>query len=145
MTMILDLFPQPDYCAFSNANNTPANRLPECSPTDWGVMIVGLLGWAVIFLLLGLFFAYCWKEQTKQIERRRQGTDYRSRAYQLEFTRMKRVIYRERGRYCSVCGSTHRVEMHHILPRARGGQNTPSNLIPLCHRHHELMHGRRFG
>jgi hypothetical protein len=136
--MTVFAFGQPDYCA----------SMPQaggCEPVSWQTMTVGIIGWAAIFLLIILFFAFCWKCQTRQIERWKGGTDYRTAAYKQEFERQKRVVYKQRGRRCAICGSTDRVEMHHITPRAKGGQNNISNLLPLCHRHHQAMHGRRFG
>jgi hypothetical protein len=49
------------------------------------------------------------------------------------------------GYLCRMCGSG-RVELHHLLPRAKFGgrqkalQNSPSNCIPLCHVCHQNHH-----
>lgn len=68
-------------------------------------------------------------------------TLWQSTEYRMNRERVMRVY----GRRCSVCGSMDRVEMHHIVPRSRGGSHQTSNLVPLCHYHHEQVHGRRFG
>jgi hypothetical protein len=56
---------------------------------------------------------------------------------------------RDRDKYtCQMCLSSGKVknknndtiEVHHIIPRAAGGTNRPSNLICLCHHHHRLVH-----
>ncbi len=41
---------------------------------------------------------------------------------------------------CAVCGSTHLVHLHHIVPVRSGGKHDKDNLIPLCPRHHEEVH-----
>jgi len=35
------------------------------------------------------------------------------------------------------------VHMHHVVPRAKGGSDRPSNLVPLCANCHALVHGVR--
>src|SRR5206468_369602 len=37
-----------------------------------------------------------------------------------------------------ICGSTHRVQFHHIQDRGKGGLGTPDNVIQLCQRHNLL-------
>jgi hypothetical protein len=37
-----------------------------------------------------------------------------------------------------ICGSTHRVQFHHIQDRGRGGEGTPENIIQLCQKHNLL-------
>jgi hypothetical protein len=34
------------------------------------------------------------------------------------------------------------LEVHHILPRSRGGQHHPANLLTLCYWHHQDVHHR---
>ncbi len=40
------------------------------------------------------------------------------------------------------CGRTRFLELHHVLPRARGGSNRPENLVTLCSACHRLLHER---
>lgn len=39
---------------------------------------------------------------------------------------------------CIICGFDAIVTIHHIIPKAEGGDNTPSNLAVLCPNHHWL-------
>jgi 5-methylcytosine-specific restriction endonuclease McrA len=62
----------------------------------------------------------------------------------------KRIVHaihrRDRGQCCyfgvgqNRCESRYRVEIHHITPFSRGGQDTIENLVTLCHDHHKLIH-----
>lgn len=47
----------------------------------------------------------------------------------------QRVLDRD-GRRCTFCGTTKGLEVHHIVPVAKGGTNDPSNLITVCRAHH---------
>lgn len=43
---------------------------------------------------------------------------------------------------CYNCGSTtDTLELHHIVPLGLGGTNNPSNIVPLCGKCHDLVHG----
>jgi DNA mismatch repair protein MutS len=44
---------------------------------------------------------------------------------------------------CAVCGSTDRLETHHIVPQAEGGTHHPGNLVCLCATCHDDHHGGR--
>ena len=51
------------------------------------------------------------------------------------------VMARDRHRCSSPgCGHTQSLEVHHIVPRARGGGNDPGNLTILCSACHQLIH-----
>nr|MEE4267996.1 HNH endonuclease [Candidatus Krumholzibacteria bacterium] len=53
----------------------------------------------------------------------------------------REVLARDRHRCQGKgCNSTHYLEVHHIVPRARGGSNDPENLITLCSACHALVH-----
>ncbi len=43
------------------------------------------------------------------------------------------------------CGATHFLEVHHVVPRARGGSNKAENLVTLCGRCHRFAHERMGG
>lgn len=50
---------------------------------------------------------------------------------------------RDRDKHtCQLCKANKNVviEVHHILPRSKGGSNKPSNLISLCHSCHRKVH-----
>lgn len=44
------------------------------------------------------------------------------------------------GYQCQACGSTKRLEAHHIIPIAQGGAHTLDNLVTLCHGCHHGVH-----
>ena len=51
------------------------------------------------------------------------------------------VLTRDRHRCRTAgCGHTRFLEVHHVKPRARGGNNRPDNLITLCSACHRLWH-----
>jgi len=43
---------------------------------------------------------------------------------------------------CTMCGRPAE-EVHHKVPRSKGGKNEPRNLIVLCRECHEMMHRKR--
>jgi hypothetical protein len=51
------------------------------------------------------------------------------------------VLARDHHR-CTVPGCEHRsfTQLHHLRPRALGGRHSPSNLVSLCSKHHQLLH-----
>lgn len=44
---------------------------------------------------------------------------------------------------CANCGSTDRLEIHHIVPLQRGGKNVQGNVVRLCWRCHRAAHDRK--
>jgi 5-methylcytosine-specific restriction endonuclease McrA len=44
-----------------------------------------------------------------------------------------------------ICGSTHRLELDHVIPRAAGGPSTVENCRILCDAHNHLAARRFFG
>ena len=58
---------------------------------------------------------------------------------------VKREVWDRDGGRCQwrlesggICGSTHRVELDHVVARGRGGPSTPENLRLLCRVHNDL-------
>lgn len=45
---------------------------------------------------------------------------------------IRRLVLERDGRVCRLCGSIHQIELDHIIPFCRGGQDTPENLRALC-------------
>lgn len=66
------------------------------------------------------------------------GTDYQH-GEMYGYENVKQYV-RERDKYtCQLCGTNgigKVLEVHHIIPRRRGGSDKPSNLICLCHNCH---------
>ncbi|MDE0377275.1 MAG: HNH endonuclease signature motif containing protein [bacterium] len=53
------------------------------------------------------------------------------------------VLARDDGCTIDGCSSTYRLDVHHILERSRGGDNSPENLTTLCWWHHHVAVHRR--
>lgn len=56
---------------------------------------------------------------------------------------VRRAIYRRDGYACALCGDPRHLQIHHFIPRGKGGGNTPRNLIVLCMYCHAAVHGTR--
>lgn len=41
--------------------------------------------------------------------------------------------------FCAVCGTTKGIHIHHIIPYRLTQDNSKSNLIPLCRKHHKIV------
>ena len=50
----------------------------------------------------------------------------------------------ERDSYTCVLCSRPATDIHHLVSRAHGGLNAPTNLVSLCRIHHDLVHGRQW-
>lgn len=50
-------------------------------------------------------------------------------------------VYRREGYRCALCDSTQYLQIHHYIPRGKGGSNSLHNLICLCHVCHAQAHG----
>ncbi|MFL6438657.1 MAG: HNH endonuclease [Terriglobales bacterium] len=49
------------------------------------------------------------------------------------------ILRRDNWR-CQLCGSMRQLEVHHLLFRSHGGQDTEQNLVTLCHSCHSALH-----
>jgi 5-methylcytosine-specific restriction endonuclease McrA len=65
---------------------------------------------------------------------------------------VKREVWIRDGGRCQwpldgggICGSTHRLEFDHIVPRARGGASTVGNIRLCCRIHNQLAARRVLG
>lgn len=88
-----------------------------------------------------------WREIEDQIE----TTDWQSEGTTEEWCDVGRfrahlwglmryyIIRRDRACQYEGCGIHHTLEVHHIIPRRRGGTDHPANLIALCHDHHRIQ------
>jgi hypothetical protein len=52
------------------------------------------------------------------------------------------VLLRDHFR-CQECGYYKHLEVHHVVPRSKGGTDDPENLMTLCTRCHKKIHGFR--
>ena len=52
-------------------------------------------------------------------------------------------VYRRDGYRCALCDSTQYIQIHHYIPRGKGGSNTMHNLITLCAACHAQAHGTK--
>ena len=55
---------------------------------------------------------------------------------------VRRQVLERDGRKCSVPGCRHSqyLDLHHVRPRAEGGDHEPENLVTLCGVHHRAAH-----
>ena len=59
---------------------------------------------------------------------------------QKGYENVKLYVKSRDGYTCQVCGSHEKLEVHHIIPRAEGGNDRPANLITLCEKCHDTHH-----
>ena len=54
----------------------------------------------------------------------------------------RRAVYRRDGWRCALCDSTQYLQIHHVVPRGKGGPvDNMQNMITLCSDCHALAHG----
>src|SRR5512140_3735763 len=69
-------------------------------------------------------------------------TDAPARATQDVTPAVRRLVWHRDHERCAMpgCRSTSNLDIHHIIPRERGGSHAPSNLMLLCEAHHTELH-----
>lgn len=65
----------------------------------------------------------------------------RNDPYSVDWNALRKRVHEKCGGQCQKCGSTNKLEVHHIVRVARGGRNTMSNLTLLCHACHAKQPG----
>lgn len=55
--------------------------------------------------------------------------------------KQRQGIYKRDGYRCALCDSVDGIQIHHIVPRGKGGTDLDENLICLCRHCHSLAHG----
>lgn len=55
--------------------------------------------------------------------------------------RLRKKVYARDGYRCALCDSGKYIQIHHCIPRGKGGKNTEQNLITLCSDCHAMAHG----
>jgi hypothetical protein len=99
-----------------------------------------LFGAVLLAVILTAWCAYwSWAMRVYARGRPRYGTP----AYDREFSRVRLQVLRRDGYRCRGCGAGGSLDVHHIVARAHGGSNDPSNLVSLCPGCHGLAHGHR--
>jgi len=58
-----------------------------------------------------------------------------------EWAVIKNDLFMIRGKKCEICGSTVRINVHHLSYKNFGGNEEPEDLIVLCRICHEGEHG----
>ena len=53
----------------------------------------------------------------------------------------RKAVYARDGYRCALCDDVRGLQIHHIVHRSAGGNDTPHNLITLCWRCHAEAHG----
>lgn len=56
---------------------------------------------------------------------------------------IRKAVYRRDGWECALCGRRDGLQIHHVVPRGKGGVDEMWNLITLCPMCHQLIHGDR--
>jgi 5-methylcytosine-specific restriction endonuclease McrA len=59
------------------------------------------------------------------------------------YVAVRLAVLKRDGWRCQRCGGRTQLDVHHISSRARGGADTPENLIVLCRRCHRMLHEGR--
>lgn len=57
---------------------------------------------------------------------------------------VRKSIYARDNYRCALCDSSYSIQVHHVIPRGQGGNDTPYNLITLCGYCHAYAHGHPF-
>lgn len=60
------------------------------------------------------------------------------KAFRGNFDEVKRKYF-SGVNYCAICGTTHDIHIHHIIPYRLTQDNELDNLIPLCRKHHKIV------
>jgi 5-methylcytosine-specific restriction endonuclease McrA len=64
----------------------------------------------------------------------------KTEAYTHDWDAISKAIIRRDGGCCTHCRSTKRLNVHHIVPIAKGGRTVGFNLITLCSSCHSAKH-----
>jgi 5-methylcytosine-specific restriction endonuclease McrA len=56
------------------------------------------------------------------------------------YRELRMQVLQRDGWRCQRCGSSNNLEVHHMRPRSRQGDDTETNLITLCANCHRICH-----
>lgn len=59
-----------------------------------------------------------------------------------QWRRLRKEVLGQYGHKCNDCGSSENLELHHIIPRSKGGPTESQNLMPLCPGCHLKRHAK---
>lgn len=51
------------------------------------------------------------------------------------------AVYKRDWYMCAICSGTSGLQIHHVVPRGQGGNDTMHNLVTLCSVCHAQIHG----
>lgn len=60
-----------------------------------------------------------------------------------EYQELRDQVLKRDGWRCQLCGTLQNLHVHHLKSRARLGDDAIQNLITLCAKCHDTVHGRR--
>ena len=75
--------------------------------------------------------------------RKLEGIEYQRADFEGKNRRMK-VLWRDEFT-CQICKSKENLQVHHIIPRSKGGSDTLNNLITVCSACHNKIHKGEIG
>lgn len=81
-----------------------------------------------------------WVKQIREVMPRKQKKITERERKLREFVRIRGIVLDRDDYTCAQCGSTERVQVHHIQALADGGDNRADNLITLCYKCHMKEH-----
>jgi len=64
-------------------------------------------------------------------------------SYPPDWDERRLLLINSKGNFCSICGTTSPLHVHHVKPFSQGGSNELSNLMLLCESCHSREHGGR--
>lgn len=97
--------------------------------SEMGFSIPDNLGDYLDVLEDALFNAWCFKKD----EERKKET-------RMQAAKIRNQTKKNSNCSCEVCGSTEKLNMHHIVPVLIGGNNDEENISWLCYKHHRMVH-----
>ena len=59
--------------------------------------------------------------------------------YRGDFETVKKKYFNNKNKFCAICGTKENIHIHHIVPYRYTQDNSITNLIPLCNKHHKII------
>ena len=67
-------------------------------------------------------------------------TEYSRLASRKQYSGITRETFDKLQKKCLICGFDKIIDVHHLIPKSKGGSNSVDNLIVLCPNHHKMVH-----